>query len=68
MYEQPKITLQRHQYLRKLKRNRRKNRPVVYLDEIWANSHSSHERLWVESDDRVQGGTKGGIRKPWEKD
>ena len=37
---------------------------MVYLDEIWANSHSSHERSWVESDNRVQGGTKGGIRKP----
>ena len=61
MYEQPKIILQRHQYLRRMRRNRRENRPVVYLDETWANSHCSHERSCVESDDKVQGGTKGGI-------
>ena len=64
VYEQPKIILQRHQYLRRMRRNRRENRPVVYLDETWANSHCSHERSWVESDEKVQGGTKGGIRKP----
>ena len=63
MYEQPKIILQQHQYLGRMRRNRRENRPVVYLDETWANSHCSHERLWVESDDKVQGGTKGEIRK-----
>ena len=50
-----------------MRRNRRENRPVVYLDETWANSHSSHERSWVESDDRIQGGTKGGILKPFGK-
>ena len=37
---------------------------MVYLDETWANSQGSYERSWVESDNRVQGGTKGGIRKP----
>ena len=63
VYEQPKIILQRHQYLRRMRRNRRENRPVVYLDETWANLHCSHERSWVESDEKVQGGTKGGIRK-----
>ena len=47
-----------------MRRNRRENRPVVYLDKTWANLHCSHERSWVESDEKVQGGTKGGIRKP----
>ena len=56
--------LQRHQYLRRMRRNKRENKPVVYLDETWANSHSSYERSWVESDDRVQSGIKEGIRKP----
>ena len=50
VYKQPKIILQRHQYLRRMRRNRRENRPVVYLDETWANLHCSHERSWVESD------------------
>ena len=48
VYEQPKIILQRHQYLRRMRRNRTENKPVVYLDET---SHCSHERSWVESDD-----------------
>ena len=64
VYEQPKIILQRHQYLRRKRRNRRENGPVIYLDATWSNSHCSHERSWVESDDKVQGGTKGGICKP----
>ena len=32
VYEQPKITLQRHQYIRKMRRNRREDRPVVYFE------------------------------------
>ena len=43
--------------------NRREQRPVVYLDETWANSHDGRERTWVEKDEKT-GGTKGGMRKP----
>ena len=42
-----------------MKRNQRDNRLVIYLDETWANLHCSHERSWVESDDKVQGGQNG---------
>ena len=33
VYEQPQIIVHRHQYLRRMRKNRRENRPVVYLDE-----------------------------------
>ena len=63
VYEQPRIIYQRHQFLRRMRRNRREGRPVVYTDETWANAHDGREKTWVEHDD-VTGGTKGGIRKP----
>ena len=66
VYEQPKIVYQRHQFLRRMRRNRRENVPksVIYLDETWTNSHSSREQSWVEADDKILGGTKGGLRRP----
>ena len=63
VYEQPRIIQQRHQFLRRMRRNRREGRPVVYTDETWANAHDGHEKTWVEPDE-VTGGTKGGVRKP----
>ena len=63
VYEQSRIVQQRHQFLRRMRRNRTAGRPVVYLDETWANSHDGRERTWVE-DDATTGGTKGGMRKP----
>ena len=44
--------------------NRREGRPVVYLDETWANARDGKEKMWVGDDPRASGGTKGGIRKP----
>ena len=64
MYEQPRIIVQRHEYLRRMRRNRREGRPVVYLDETWANARDSLERMWVEDDPVVGGGTIVGFRKP----
>ena len=64
IYEQPRIIVHRHVYLRHLRRNRREGRPVIYLDETWANARDSIEKMWVEDDTRAIGGTKGGIRKP----
>ena len=64
IYEQPRIIVQRHEYLRHLRRNRREGRPVIYLDETWANARDSMEKMWVEDDERAVGGTKGGVRKP----
>ena len=46
-----------------MKVNRREGRPVVYLDETWANARDGKEKMWVEDDPRASGGTKGGIRK-----
>ena len=63
VYEQPKIILWRHKYLGRMKVNRRENRPVVFLDETWANAHDGHSKTWVETD-KPTGSTKGGIRKP----
>ena len=64
IYEQPSIIYQRHAYLRRMRVNRREGRPVVYLDETWANACDGKEKVWVEDDLRASGGTKGGIRKP----
>ena len=64
IYEQPSIIVWRHEYLRRLRRNRREGRPVIYLNETWANARDGVEKMWVEDDPRAIGGTKGGIRKP----
>ena len=64
VYEQPRIIVQRHEYFRRMRRNRREGRPVVYLDETWANARDSVEKMWVEDDPVVSGGTIGGFRKP----
>ena len=63
IYEQPRRIEWRHRYLRRMRKNRRENRPVVFLDETWANAHDGRERAWVETD-QASGGTKGGVRKP----
>ena len=62
-YEQPRIIEQRHAYLRKVMHNRVEKKPVVYLDETWANSHDGKDLAWVEKDP-VTGGTIGGVRHP----
>lgn len=64
IYEQPRIIVHRHEYLRRMRRNRREGRPVVYLDETWANARDGLEKMWLEDDPRAIGGTKGGLRKP----
>ena len=43
--------------------NRVDKRPVVFLDETWANSHDGKDLAWVEKD-TVTGGTLGGNRRP----
>ena len=58
IYEQPRVIEQRHQYLRRMRRNREERRPEVFLDETWTNSHAAPEKLWVDRD-----GT-GGWRRP----
>ena len=60
-YEQPRIVAQRHSYLHRMRENRTANRPVVYLDETWANAHDGKACAWVEKDS-VTGGTLGGVR------
>ena len=50
IYEQPRIIQQRHNYLRRMTKNRIEGRPQVYLDETWINSHAARERVWVNGD------------------
>ena len=54
--------------MRQLRKNRREGRPVIYLDETWANACDGVEKMWMEDDPRAIGRTKGGIRKPSGKD
>ena len=60
-YEQSRIIAQRHSYLHRMRANRTDNRPVVYLDETWANAHDGKACGWVQKD-LVTGGTLGGVR------
>ena len=60
-YEQPRIVHQRHVYLRRMRRNRTEGKPVVYLDETWANAHDGKKKAWVEEDTTTKG-TIGGIQ------
>ena len=62
-YEQPHIMEQRYAYLHRMRNNCQENRPVVFLDEAWANAHDDKDCAWVERDD-VTGGTLGGIKTP----
>ena len=43
--------------------NKVDKRPMVFLDETWANSHDRKDLAWVEND-TVTGGTLGGKRGP----
>jgi len=48
-----------------MKRNWTEGRPVVYLDETWANAHDGKNKAWVEKDAICKQGTIGGVnRKP----
>ena len=58
VYEQPRVIQQRHEYLRRMRRNRVDKRPEVFLDETWLNSHAAPEKLWVDCDG------SGGWRRP----
>ena len=60
-YEQPRIIAQRHSYLRRMRKNRTENKPVVYLDETWCNAHHGKQLAWVEKD-TMTGGTLGGVK------
>ncbi|XP_065831984.1 uncharacterized protein [Oscarella lobularis] len=55
-YERPEIIRQRHSFLRSIKKYREEGRPLVFLDETWANAHISKERIWL--DDSGRGGWK----------
>jgi len=45
-----------------MKRNRTERRPVVYLDETWANAHDGKNKAWVEKDATCKQGTIGGVK------
>ena len=47
IYEQPRVIQRRHDYLRRLRRNRVEQRPVMYLDETWVNAHHGRDMYHV---------------------
>ena len=49
-------------YLRRMRKNCEEKRPVIYLDETWANAHDGKDCAWVDKDD-VTGGTIGSVRR-----
>ena len=44
-----------------MRRNRKEKRPVVFLDETWANAHDGKVCDWVKRD-VITAGTLGGVR------
>ena len=64
-YEQPQIIEQRHKYLHRIMQNRVDKKPVVFLDEMWANAHDGKDMAWVE-DDLVTGYIGGSEMSIWE--
>lgn len=56
MYEQPRIIVLKHECLRRMRKKRKEGKPVIYLDETWANARDSVEKMWVEDDPMVTGG------------
>ena len=50
IYEQLRVIQQRHDYLRRLRKNRQDQHPVVYLDETWVNAHHGRDTMWVDGD------------------
>ena len=36
-------------------RNLEKGRPLVFLDETWANAHISKERIWLDDSGKMVG-------------
>ena len=57
-YERKEIIVQRHKFLRAIKKYRAEERPLIFLDETWANSHIAPERIWIDNDG------KGGWKRP----
>ena len=43
-----------------MRHNRTEGKPVVYLDETWANAHDGKKKAWVE-EDKTTKGTIGGV-------
>jgi len=41
--------------------NQTEGKPVVYLDETWANAHDGKNKAWVEKDATCKQGTIGGV-------
>ena len=57
-YERRDIIESRHKYLREIRKYRKEGRPIVFLDETWANAHMAPERVWLDSEG------KGGWKRP----
>ena len=57
-YERQDIIESRHKYLREIRKYRKEGRPIVFLDETWANAHMAPERVWLDSEG------KGGWKRP----
>ncbi|XP_062511240.1 uncharacterized protein LOC134187137 [Corticium candelabrum] len=57
-HERRDIIQQCHKYLREIRKYRKEVRPIVYLDETWANSSIAPERLWLDEEG------KGGWKRP----
>ena len=57
-YERRDIIQQRLKYQREIRKYRKEGRPIVYLDETWANSSIAPEHLWLDEEG------KGGWKRP----
>ena len=48
--EQPRVIVQTHNFLRKVRKYRIEGRPIINLDETWLNAHHSLTKCWIDND------------------
>lgn len=52
--ESQRLKAWRFEYLTKIAEYRSKNRPIIYLDETWFDTHDTPSKGWVDSSDRCK--------------
>ena len=49
-YKRRDIIESRHKFFREIRKYRKGGRPIIFLDETWANAHIAPERVWLDSE------------------
>ncbi|MGH9701240.1 MAG: transposase [Candidatus Acidiferrales bacterium] len=52
--ESQRLRILRHVFLEQIKKHRTQNRPIVYLDETWFDTHDTVSKGWVDCSTKCQ--------------